>query len=251
MRPDRRKRVLKPVDNIRIVPRARDHNPRRLKHEEHDRRALRAHDEPRENRRLVRAERALLGIQPLDVDAHVAREPHVAHNVLDRVEVVAHKAENVQALQHFDDAAHGADGHLPTNRTRDDELARGEEQRRRARVVDADRDGREFAAVVDGVREAAPNEREVDAREVRVQVHGRDHVVDHGKDVGAVEEAVACRRVGEGVQEHAAAGFRRKGLVGFERGEFLVALLGRPVLAAADGRHALGVGVSAEVVSRV
>ena len=94
---------------------------------------------------------ALVEGHEVDVDAEVAREAHVAHNVLDRVHVVADEAEDAQVLEHAHDAAHGADGHLAADGARDDELARGEEERGGLWAVDADRDGGELAAVVDGV----------------------------------------------------------------------------------------------------
>ena len=78
----------------------------------------------------------------------VAREAHVAHNVLDNMPVVAHKAEECERLELDDNAAHRAHGHLPAHGPGHDELARGKEQRCCLWVVDADRNCRKLALVV-------------------------------------------------------------------------------------------------------
>ena len=78
----------------------------------------------------------------------VAREAHVAHNVLDNMPVVAHKAEECERLELDDNAPHRAHGHLSAHGPGHDELARGKEQRCCLWVVDADRNCRKLALVV-------------------------------------------------------------------------------------------------------
>ena len=79
----------------------------------------------------------------------VARQSHVTHDILDNVLVVAHETEECKRLELRDDASHRTHCHLSADRARHNQLAGGKEQGGGLWVVDANRNGRKLALVVD------------------------------------------------------------------------------------------------------
>lgn len=165
-------RQLKAIAHIAVRVRAGDDDAGRLEDEQHDGRVARAQDEPRENGRLVGAQGVVPLVQRVEVDVYGLGEAHVADDVLDRVQVVPHEAEQPCFSEHAHNVVHGALGHLAAERARDDELARGKQERSDLGVVDAERDGGEALLVVDGVGHALRDALEVDLGRVGAQVHG-------------------------------------------------------------------------------